>query len=136
MKKFLTLYFIFLGCQLWAQSPFFYPYFLLKKNDPVMVNRILQDKVGFIWIGTDKGLFKFDGSNYRRFLTIDHLPDENVTALAEDSLGRVWVGCKNGKISIIEKNSISQFEPAEGMPKQLISDILFDREGVMWFSTH
>jgi ligand-binding sensor domain-containing protein len=118
-----------------GQSPFFQPYYLLKKNEPVKVNKILQDKTGFLWFGTDKGLFKFDGISYRRFLGIDNLPDENVTALAQDSIGRLWVGFKNGKISIVHKDVITPFEPAEGLPTKQISDILFDKEGVLWFST-
>lgn len=118
-----------------AQSPFFQPYYLLKKNEPVKIYKILQDRTGFIWFGTDRGLFKFDGISYRRFLGIDNLPDENVTALAQDSLGRLWLGFKNGKISIVHKNVITSFEPAEGLPVKQISDILFDKEGVPWFST-
>lgn len=125
----------FANLSLSAQSLFFQPYYLLKKNESVRVNKTLQDKIGFLWFATDKGLFKFDGTTYRRFLGIDNLPDENVTALAEDSLGRVWAGFKNGKISIIEKNVITAFEPPEGMPKVTISDILFDKNGVLWFST-
>jgi ligand-binding sensor domain-containing protein len=119
-----------------AQSPFFQPYYLAKKNDAIKVNKILQDKTGYLWFGTDKGLFKFDGISYRRFLGIDNLPDENVTALAQDSLGRLWAGFKNGKISIVEKNTITSFEPEEGLSKQPVSDILFDKKGALWFSTY
>src|SRR5579859_6459324 len=79
-----------------GQSPLFQSYHLLKKNEPVNVNKILQDKTGFIWFATDKGLFKFDGVNYKSF--IHNLPDGNVTALAQDSVGRIWAGFKNGKI--------------------------------------
>jgi len=118
-----------------AQSLFFQQYYLLKKSEPVRVNKTLQDKTGFLWFATDKGLFKFDGTTYRRFLAIDSLPDVNVTALAEDSMGRLWVGFKNGKISLVEKNVITALEPPEGMPKVPISDILFDKSGVLWFST-
>ncbi len=137
MKHFLGFVIFFVALQnVFAQSPFFQTYYLLKKNEPIKVNKILQDRTGFIWFGTDKGLFKFDGIRTRRFLGIDNLPDENVTALAEDSIGRVWIGFKSGKISIVEKNIIIPFEPAEGLPKQQISDILFDSDGVLWFSTY
>jgi len=136
MKQFLSISIFFLALQTgFAQSPFFQSYSLLKKNEPLKVNKILQDKTGFIWFGTNKGLFKFDGIRYRRFLGIDRLPDENVTALAQDSVGRLWVGSNNGKISIVEKNKITPFEPAEGLPTKPISDILFDKDGVLWFST-
>lgn len=127
--------FFLLSLSLSAQSLFFQPYYLLKKNESVKVNKTLQDKTGFLWFATDKGLFKFDGTSYRRFLGMDNLPDENVTAVAEDSLGRLWTGFKNGKIAIVDKNVITAFEPPEGMPKVTISDILFDKDGVLWFST-
>ena len=136
MMRLIRLWVFILSLQpAFAQSPFFQPYYLLKKNEAVKINKILQDKTGFIWFGTDKGLFKFDGISYRRFLGIDNLPDENVTALAEDSIGRLWVGLKNGKISIVDKNAITPFEPAEGLPAKQISDIIFDKDGVPWFST-
>lgn len=136
MKRFIGIVILSFAIQsILAQSPFFQSYYLVKKNEPVKVNKILQDKIGYIWFGTDKGLFKFDGISYRRFLGIDNLPDENVTALALDSVGRLWVGFKNGKISIVEKNIITPFEPSEGLPTKPISDILFDRDGVLWFST-
>src|SRR5882757_3528035 len=136
MKRLVGACVFFLLLQLgFAQSPFFQPYYLLKKNEPLKINKILQDKTGFVWFGTDKGLFKFDGISYRRFLGIDNLPDESVTALAQDSIGRLWVGFKNGKISVVYKNIITPFEPAEGLPTKQISDILFDQEGVPWFST-
>src|SRR5882672_3043705 len=123
MKQFLSISIIILALQnVFAQSPFFQSYSLLKKNEAVVINKILQDKTGFIWLGTNKGLFKFDGIRYRRFLGIDNLPDENVTALAQDSIGRLWVGSNNGKISIVEKNTITPFEPPEGLSTKPISD--------------
>jgi len=128
------LFLVFLVYPALCQSPLFQSYHLLKKNEPVTVNKILQDKTGFIWFGTDKGLFKFDGVNYKGFTA--NLPDRNVTALAQDSSGRIWAGFKNGKITVIEKNVVKPFEPAEGTPSVQISDILFDKEGVLWFSTY
>jgi len=136
MKQFLSISIFIIAFQnTFAQVPFFQSYSLLKKNEAVVVNKILQDKTGFIWFGTNKGLFKFDGIRYRRFLGVDNLPDENVTALAQDSTGRLWVGSNNGKISIVDKNTITPFEPEEGLPTKPISDILFDKDGVLWFST-
>lgn len=126
--------FVLLAHSALGQSPLFQSYNLLKKNEPISINKILQDKTGFIWFATDKGLFKFDGVNYK--IIINNLSDKNVTALAQDSIGRIWAGLKNGKIAIVEKNSVKPFEPAEGMPSVQISDILFDKEGVLWFSTY
>ncbi len=119
----------------YSQSPYFKNYPLLKKNESVRVNRIFQDKVGFIWYGTDKGLFKFDGINLKRFTTTDSLPDNYVMAIAEDSLGRVWTGHKNGQLAFIKNDVVQKFIPQEGSASQPVSDILFDKKGNLWFST-
>ena len=118
-----------------GQVPFFQQYHPLKRNQPVQVNTVFQDKAGFIWLGTNKGLFRFDGADYRHFSVNDSLPDSPVTAVAEDSLGRIWIGHQNGKIAYLEKNTVRIFEPREGNAVEAISDILFDSQGRLWFST-
>src|SRR5689334_17289276 len=75
----------------YGQTLYFQRYLMLRKNDPVMVNTVFHDKAGFMWFGTNKGLFRFDGINQKRYRTSDGLPDENVTAIAEDSEGRIWI---------------------------------------------
>jgi streptogramin lyase len=117
-----------------AQVPYFQHYALLKKNEPVHVNTIFQDRRGFVWCGTSKGLFKFDGINVQ-LQAIDSLADENITALAEDSLGRLWMGHKNGQLTYLEQAAVKKFSPPEGDATQEISDIVFDSRGNLWFST-
>lgn len=118
-----------------AQVPYFQQYHLLKKNQPVEVTALLQDRNGFIWFGTDKGLFRFNGTDFKQYTTKDSLPTNQVTALAEDSIGRIWVGHANGMLSIVEQGKVSVFETREGSASEPVSDILFARNGVMWFST-
>lgn len=119
-----------------SQSPYFQQYFLLKRNDPMQINSIYQDKAGFMWIGTSTGLFKFDGKNHQQFGLTHNLPNEDITAIAEDSLGRIWVGDSKGRISFFENNHFILFEPREGNAVESISDILFDKNGNLWFGTH
>lgn len=118
-----------------AQHPYFESYHLLKKNDPVQVNVVHQSRGGFIWLGTDRGLFRFDGIDFTWFATADSLPDENVTAIEEDSTGRLWLGHRNGMLSILDHGKISRFDPPEGSAAGEVSDILFDSRGHLWFST-
>lgn len=118
-----------------AQIPYFQHYSLLRKNEPIQVNVIYQAQAGFMWFGTNKGLFKFDGQALRRFTIKEGLPDENVTAITQDSLGRLWIGHKNGNLSIVSNDSIKLFSPMEGTSSKEISDILFDKRGILWFST-
>ena len=118
-----------------AQVPFFHQYHPLKKNQSVQVNALFQDARGFIWLGTDRGLFRFDGTAYKHFTATDSLSDNDITALAEDSLGRIWMGHRNGMLSWLENGIVHSFETREGPAVEPVSDILFDRNGIMWFST-
>lgn len=118
-----------------GQTPFFQSYHPLKKNQPVEVNTLFQDSKGFIWFGTNKGLFRFDGIQYKIFTSADSLPDSKVTALAEDSLGRIWIGHQSGQLSYLDHGAVHRFEPQEGTAVEPVSDILFDRKGNLWFAT-
>ena len=50
----------------------------------------LQDKKGYIWVATDAGVSRFDGSNFENFSVDDGLPDNQILQLKEDSKGRIW----------------------------------------------
>lgn len=58
----------------------------------------LQDKRGFIWIGTDHGVARFDGKKFEVFTTSDGLPDNTVFEFYEDHKGRIWFFTFNGKV--------------------------------------
>lgn len=59
-----------------------------------------QDTDGFLWIGTDRGLFRFDGNSYDIYRHDDSSPgslsDSRILGLLCDSKGRVWVATANG----------------------------------------
>ncbi|HWW69275.1 MAG TPA: two-component regulator propeller domain-containing protein, partial [Duganella sp.] len=48
------------------------------------VTAIVQDGDGYLWVGTENGLFRFDGARFRRYGKRDGLPAPFVTALATD----------------------------------------------------
>ena len=52
---------------------------------------ITQDKDGFIWVGTEAGVSRFDGTHFRNFTTKDGLPDVEILEMFTDSRGRVWM---------------------------------------------
>ncbi|MBS1597639.1 MAG: histidine kinase [Bacteroidetes bacterium] len=50
-----------------------------------------QDKDGFMWIGTETGLSRYDGTHFKNFTTADGLPDNEIIKLFVDSKNRVWI---------------------------------------------
>jgi signal transduction histidine kinase/ligand-binding sensor domain-containing protein/ActR/RegA family two-component response regulator len=60
------------------------------------VNCLLQDRSGFLWIGTESGLYQYDGSRFWQFGPKDGLPSGFVRALTSDRDGRLWVGTRDG----------------------------------------
>jgi ligand-binding sensor domain-containing protein len=67
---------------------------------------VLQDKQGFIWFGTETGVSRFDGSNFRNFGTLDGLPDNQVLGMFEDSKGRLWMAPFNKSVCYYYKGKI------------------------------
>ena len=55
-----------------------------------------QDKQGFIWFCTDKGVVRFDGMEMEVFTEEDGLSDKETFSITEDSKGRLWFATYNG----------------------------------------
>jgi signal transduction histidine kinase/ligand-binding sensor domain-containing protein/CheY-like chemotaxis protein len=57
---------------------------------------ILQDRGGFLWVGTQNGLFRYDGSQFFRFGVEDGLPSPSVESIHESRDGSLWIGTTVG----------------------------------------
>lgn len=64
---------------------------------------IYQDSRGYIWIGTDRGLVKYDGYKFKTYTTLDGLIDNVILAITEDSKGNIWyTGLDNARVGYID----------------------------------
>ena len=57
---------------------------------------MLQDRLGFIWLGTEDGLYRFDGQRFQAYGLNEGLPSTYVECLHEDPEGILWVGTYGG----------------------------------------
>ena len=60
------------------------------------VTAISEDEQGFIWVGTERGLNRYDSRKYRQYFTESGLPSNRISTLFQDSHGRLWVGTDRG----------------------------------------
>lgn len=63
-----------------------------------VVYDIWQDKKGFIWLATDKGVARYNGIKFETYTTYNGLADNEIFSIREDQAGRLWMGTYNGKL--------------------------------------
>ena len=100
------------------------------------VKSICEDRYGQIWIGTFRGLNKYDGNQYHQYYCVDDslgLPDNNITDIYRDSHNRLWVATVNG-VCLYQANGNFNRVSINGSNKN-IEKILEDKEGRIFFLT-
>lgn len=99
-----------------AQQPFSYS--LDPDNIPSQeVYRVLQDEKGYIWIGCNAGLFRYDGGSFKQYLNAE-MSGRALSNLELDSKGKLWCGSFTGQIFFVENDSLKLFADWSGKEKQ------------------
>ena len=84
-----------------ASAERYYYFDHLKTTDGLPSNTIfdaMQDKAGFMWIGTRDGLCRYDGHNFQRIseITPVHKMNSSTFAITEDASGKIWFSSSTG----------------------------------------
>lgn len=95
---------------------------------------MVQDDLGFLWFGTQYGLNRFDGYNFKVFIheagDPQSLSGVNVTTLFKDRDGTLWIGCER---------FLDRMDPKQGTfshyPIPAAKYISQDKSGLLWVST-
>ncbi|MFP4547848.1 MAG: two-component regulator propeller domain-containing protein, partial [Fidelibacterota bacterium] len=99
------------------------------------INDITQDTCGYIWIGTENGLNRYDGYKLKSFFASDDsldLSNNNIEALTVDRQGRLWIGTLGGGFYRFDalNNGFIKYD------KYLyITDFAEDNYGNLWLAT-
>ena len=102
-------------------------------QDTVQV--ILRGRDGYLWLGTQEGLVRFDGA---RFTTWDRrntpeLKHNSIIGLAEGPDGSLWAGTNGGGILCRHRDgTFSSIGSAEGLASLIVWAIVFDAAGDAW----
>jgi PAS domain S-box-containing protein len=100
------------------------------------VQAIVQDHVGFLWLGTHEGLDRYDGYNYVVFKHDPKNPlslaDDVVCALFEDRRNRLWVGTEHG-LSLFDRKS--ETFTRQSPIRERVTSILEGDDGSLWVAS-
>ncbi len=72
-----------------------------------VITELVQDRVGFLWIGTREGLFQYDGQRFRKFQhdagDADSISSNAIRGMLEDTRGRLWVNTISGGLNLLDR---------------------------------
>ncbi len=110
-----------------------YPYGLKEGFYNTAVYDFFETHNGHLLISTGMGFFEFNEGKSAPIL----VDPTYSRAIAEDSLGRIWVGTYEG-IKIFDGAKLTQqrtITTADGLPNNLVTDIFTDRQSNVWIGT-
>ena len=103
------------------------------------VKAIIQDADGFIWLGTQNKLNRYDGTSFRVFNCEDSIQrqqNNSISALHEDRDGNIWVGTDNGIFlfnPLKESFTFFNAKSGEGIGiNEWVADIIADKDNNIW----
>ncbi len=105
IRQLLTPFFLFFFQVSFSQD---FSYRSLDKAHGMPTNTVydlLQDKRGFMWFGTDKGLYRYDGSEFKLFSSKKQ-DGKSLSNLIEDGNGRIWCQNFSGQFFYTEADSL------------------------------
>ena len=108
------------------------------------INTILQDSRGFIWVGTEDGLNRYDGYNFNSFThqpyDTNSLSNNYINAICEDANGVLWIATnrglnsydvKSGKFTNYQSNSMV----SGSISDNIVLNVYIDNERNLWVKT-
>lgn len=96
------------------------------------VRAITQTTDGFLWLGTDEGLARFDGYEFVAFgKDQGNLPSNSVNVLAAGRDGSLWIGTPGGLTRYL-RGRFQTFTRKDGLPANSVSSLFVDHAGVLW----
>lgn len=96
------------------------------------VSCFLRDSQGFLWVGTQNGLNRFDGYGFEVFNASSQpaLAESFINALAETPKGEIWIATRKGLfVYLPERDS---FRSVSGLPNEWVNEVALSPERQLW----
>lgn len=96
------------------------------------ITSLAQTPDGYLWLGTRRGLVRFDGLSATLYSpqNTPALPAPTINALSVDALGRLWISTDRG-LAVREGQSVRRIAPRY-VPDGTVWEVLHDQRGRIW----
>ena len=102
-----------------------------------VVNAVVQDRSGYLWLATNDGLVRFDGVRFTVFNTVSHpqMQSNRILGLVEAPQGSLWWRTEQLHLVSLNNGEFHHHTEADGLPDRHVQRIVPDRHGRLWFAT-
>jgi signal transduction histidine kinase/ligand-binding sensor domain-containing protein len=107
------------------------------QDAPVGVLKIAQTADGWLWVTTEKGLYRYDGVRFERMEAVygHHLYSNDVMGMMATRDGALWVGYHIAGLSVFSREGSRTFTESDGFPSGNVADIKAAPDGAVWVAT-
>lgn len=100
---------------------------------------LLIDKQGLVWIGSDAGIKSYDGYRFKSYksdaTTPNIFPSNTVLSLTEGKDDVLWIGTRNGLVSMDKKTGKFTTHQLPGTENRIIYSLFTSKDGKIWIGT-
>lgn len=118
-------------------TQFNYTFWSEKDGAPSEISALAQTKDGYLWIGSRRGLFRFDGVKFEEYQPQPgvELPSHSVYALMATPDGGLWIAFEPNGLGFYKDGSLTVFTRPEELPDSPAHCFARDNEGRIWAGT-
>jgi signal transduction histidine kinase/ligand-binding sensor domain-containing protein len=100
-----------------------------------LVRALAQTKDGYLWVGNDAGVSRFDGVRFVSFGLPEGFQTGPVQTLLGDSQGALWIGSLGQGLGRWQNGHSRTFTTADGLPSDSVNVLAEDGQGRIWVGT-
>lgn len=117
----------------YGQRPFFRELVIDRQDDDIKTNTVFQSPNGLIYLGTNKGLYRFDGFDFRNISVENNYNDHQITAITRSFDNGFCTGSEKGELMLWRADKPEKIPAPFHSP---VKSLFFDENKVLWVATY
>ncbi len=135
------LFRVLFGLAIVDQNPInFWKHSVWTSEDGLLMNSVTsmaQTQDGYIWLGTENGLVRFDGIDFD-VISIENMQSiqtKSIVSLLVDKTGHLWIGTYGGGVARLEKDAAKTYTTQHGLLSNEVLHLFQSRDRTIWIGT-
>ena len=104
-----------------------------KENKNLKIQNLYQDQQGFVWVGTDHGLYLYDGFDFEKFIADSANIKASISCIYQDRSQTLWVATEEGKLF---RRRTDKFKPVNTPFHSAVKAIINRSSDELWVATY